>query len=327
MPANLPPTYHEAEDRYRSAGTTEEKIAALEEMLRIMPKHKGTDKLQADLKSRMAKLRRQPKKKGATRSASHMIPKEGAGQVVLVGPPNTGKSALVARLTHAKPEVADYPFTTREPVPGMLPFEDIAFQLIDLPPLSEEYVEPWLYDLIRRADLAWLVVEPADSLDELERVLKLLEPKHIELQPVGTEPPAEDAPGWTRLPTLLVVTGLDRSDSAESLKILEELLDHPWPLMPVSSVSGEGLDALARRTFDALGIVRVYTKQPGKPADRDQPFTLDKGSTVGDLAHTIHKDIHDKLKFARIWGENVYDGQTVQRDHVLEEGDVIELHA
>jgi ribosome-interacting GTPase 1 len=326
MPANLPPTYHEAEDRYRSASTTEDKIAALEEMLRIMPKHKGTDKLQADLKARLAKLRRQPKKKVGTRAASHVIPKEGAGQVVLVGPPNTGKSALVARLTHAKPEVADYPFTTREPTPSMLPFEDIAFQLVDLPPLSEEYVEPWLYDLIRRADLAWLVVEPSDSLDELERVLQLLEPKRIELHPAGAESTERDPPARIRLPTLLVVTGLDRPGSAESLKILEELLDRPWPLVAVSSVSGAGLDGLTRRTFEALGIVRVYTKQPGKPADLDQPFTLERGSTVADLAHTIHKDIQEKLKFARIWGENVFDGQTVQRDHVLEEGDVVELH-
>jgi len=327
MPANLPPTYHEAEDRYRSASTVEEKLAALEEMLRIMPKHKGTDKLQADLKSRIAKLKRQPKKKGARRSASHMIPKEGAGQIVLLGPPNTGKSALVARTTRARPEVAAYPFTTREAVPGMLAFEDIAFQLIDLPPLSAEYVEPWIYDLIRRADLAWMVVEPGDSLDEAALVLKLLEPKRITLHPAGTEPPQEDEPGWVRLPTLLVVTGMDRPGSDENLEILKELLERPWPVVPVSVVTGDGLDPLARRTYEALDIVRVYTKQPGKPPDRDEPFTLDRGSTVADLALSIHKDIRDQLKFARVWGKTVFDGQTVQQDHVLEEGDVVELHS
>jgi ribosome-interacting GTPase 1 len=326
MPANLPPTYHEAEDRYRSAGTTEEKIAALEEMLRIMPKHKGTDKLQADLKARIAKLRRQPKKKLSKRGATHVIPNEGAGQVVLLGPPNTGKSALVARLTRARPEVADYPYTTREPVPGMMPFEDIAFQLIDLPPLSAEYVQPWLYDLIRRADLVWMVVEPGDSLDEAALVLKLLEPKRIALHPAGVEPEKDDATGWTHLPTLLVVTGMDRPGSDENLEILKELLERPWPLVPVSTVTGEGLDTLTRRTFEAREIVRVYTKQPGKPPDRNEPFTLGRGSTVADLALSIHKDIREKLKFARVWGESVFDGQTVQQEHVLEEGDVVELH-
>jgi ribosome-interacting GTPase 1 len=325
MPANLPPAYHEAEHRYRAASTTEEKIATLEEMLRIMPKHKGTDKLQGELKSRIAKLKRQPKKKTG-HGASHIISSEGAGQIALIGPPNTGKSALVARLTHARPEVADYPFTTREPIPGMMPFEDIAFQLIDLPPLSEEYVEPWLYDLIRHADMGWLVVEPYDSLDELERVVSLLEPKKIEIHPVGFEPDGRREPGWIRFPALLVVTGMDRPDGPEDLEILKEILDRPWPVVPVSSVSGEGLEVLGRRTFDALGIVRVYTKQPGKPADLERPFTLDGGSTIADLARMIHKDIHDQLKFARIWGAAVFDGQTVQREHVLHEGDVVELH-
>jgi hypothetical protein len=327
MPANLPPDYHAAEERYRAAGTTEEKIAALEEMLRIMPKHKGTDKLQADLKSRIAKLRRQPRKKTGRRTPGHVIPREGAGQVALLGPPNTGKSALVARLTRARPQVADYPYTTREPTPGMLPFEDIAFQLIDLPPLSAEYVEPWIYDLVRRADLAWMVVEPGDSLDGAALVLKLLEPKRIALYPAGREPEEDDgAVGRTLLPTLLVVTGMDRSDAADNLEILRELLERPWPVVPVSTVSGEGLDELAARTFEALDIVRVYTKQPGKPPDREQPFTLVRGSTVADLAAAIHRDIREDLKFARVWGANVFDGQTVQQDHVLVEGDVVELH-
>ena len=326
MPANLPPTYHEAEERFRAAKTPEEKVVCLEEMLRIMPKHKGTDRLQADLKARIAKYKKQPKKKGGTRAASHIIPREGAGQISLVGPPNSGKSALVAALTHAKPEVADYPFTTREPLPGMMPFEDIAFQLIDLPPVSEEYVEAWLYDLVRRADLLWLVVDGSSSLDGLEQVRKLLEAKRIGIRPVGSDPPEDAAVGWTDKPGLLVVTGSDRPGSDENLEILRELLERPWPIVHVSPVAGEGLDELGRRTFEALGIVRVYTKQPGKPPDKEQPFTVEQGATVGDLARLIHKEISDKLKFARIWGENVFDGQTVQREHVLEEGDVIEIH-
>lgn len=326
MPANLTPAYRAAEDRFREARSNEEKIAALEEMLRLIPKHKGTDKLQGDIKSRLAKLRKQPRKKGATRTASHIIPHEGAGQIALVGPPNSGKSSLVASLTHAHPEVAEYPFTTREPVPGMMPFEDIAFQLIDLPPLSEQFVEPWVFDMIRRADLLWLVVECCASLDGFDMVRRLLEPKKIGLFPAGTSPPEESRPGWLHHPTLLVCTGVDHSGAAEDVAAFRELVETPWPAAPVCARIGEGLDALKRMTFEAMGIIRVYTKQPGKPADREQPFTLERGATIELLASQIHKDVAAKIRYARVWGESVFDGQTVQRDHVLEEGDVVEIH-
>jgi ribosome-interacting GTPase 1 len=326
MPANLPPTYHEAEQRYRAAVTTEEKIACLEEMFRIMPKHKGTDKLQADIKSRIAKLRRQPKKKAGTRTAPHHIPREGAGQVALIGPANTGKSSLVGKLTHAKPEVGEYPFTTRSATPGMMPFEDIAFQLIDLPPLSDEYVEPWVYDCIRRADLAWLVLDAEKALEGLELCQDLLQAKAIVMVPVGAAPSAERRPGWTDRKTLMVLTGLDKPGAGEDVSLLDELLEVPWPKVPVSNASGAGLELLGWKTFEALGILRVYSKQPGKPADREQPFTLPQGATVGDLARHIHKEIAERIKFARMWGGQVFDGQKVTSDHLLEEGDVVEIH-
>lgn len=326
MPANLPPVYHEAEDRYRAAKQPAEKIAALEEMLRLIPKHKGTDKLQGEIKARIAKLKRQPKKQGATRAFSYNIPKEGAGQVALVGPPNSGKSSLLDRLTRAEPEIADYPFTTREPVPGMMPFEDIAIQLIDLPPLSEEFVEAWVYDAVRRADLLWIVVRLSSSIDGLDLAERLLAAKNIAIRPAGTEPAEELPLGGLEKPALLVVTGRDRPDSDEGMEILVGLLDRPWPLQFVSALDGSGLEKLRRATFDALEIIRVYTKQPGKPPDRDQPYTLPREATVAELARQIHKDLHAQFKFARVWGRNVFDGQTVQREHVLCEGDVIEIH-
>ena len=327
MPANLPPAYHDAEERLRVAKSAEEKIAALEEMLAIMPKHKGTDHLQGDLRARIAKLRKQPSKKAGAHTFSHIIPKEGAGQVALAGPPNSGKSSLVTRLTHARPEIAEHPFTTRQPTPGMMPFEDIAFQLIDLPPLSEERVESWVFDLIRRADLIWLVVESASSLDGIDLVRRILEPKRVKIFPAGSRTPDESTLGWLHKPGLLVVTGVDRLHDPGDLAALRDLLDAPWPLIPVSSLSGEGIEDLRRRTFDALGVLRVYTKQPGKPADHSRPFTLWRGATVGDLAAMIHKELYEKMRYARIWGKAVFDGQTVQREHVLSEGDVVEIHS
>lgn len=327
MPANLPPAYHEAEARFRSARTPQEKVDALEEMLRVIPKHKGTEKLQASLKSRIARLRQTPKQKGGARARGPHVPREGAGQIALVGPPNTGKSALVACLTHAKPEVAAYPFTTREAVPGMMPFEDVAVQLVDLPPISPEHVEPWVYDLIRPADLLWIVVEQAGSLEGLEQTRRLLSARHIEPVPYGTSGTGDStAGGATRKPSLLVVTGLDRPESAGNLELLGELLEEPWPLLAVSTVDGKGLEDLRRRSFDALELIRVYTKKPGKPADHAQPYTLRRGATVADLAEAIHKDLVAQLRFARVWGPSAFDGQTVQREHVLADGDVVEIH-
>ncbi|MCX6553014.1 MAG: 50S ribosome-binding GTPase, partial [Acidobacteria bacterium] len=123
MPANLSPEYHRAEERLRGARSPDEKIAALEEMLRVIPKHKGTDHMQADLKGRIAKLRKEIGKKGGKGGFTFIVPREGAGQVAIAGPPNSGKSSLVRALTRATPAVGSYPFTTREPVPGMMPFE------------------------------------------------------------------------------------------------------------------------------------------------------------------------------------------------------------
>lgn len=326
MPANLTPVYKEAEAKFRSAVTREEKIAALEEMLRVIPKHKGTDKLQADLRSRLSKLKREPTKKGGAKGFSRKVPKEGAGQVVLAGMPNSGKSSLVASLTHARPEVADYPLTTRDTTPGMMPYEDIAIQLVDMPPLCEEHVEPWVYDVVRGCDLVWLVLSIEQPLVGYELTTRLLAEKAIGLSCPSSGTPAEARPGWLYKPTLLVVTGMDKDGAEGDLEALDELLETDLPLIPVSTSASSGLEDLTQRTFEALDVIRIYSKQPGKEVDREQPFTLRRGSTVGDLAKAIHKDVAEGLRFARVWGVDVFDGQSVKAAHVLEEGDVVEIH-
>jgi ribosome-interacting GTPase 1 len=325
MPANLTPDYLQAEVKFRAAVTREEKMEALEEMLRLLPRHKGTDKLHADLRARLSKLRLQPHSATA-KGFSHRIPREGAGQVALVGCPNAGKSSLVAALTHATPDVAPYPLTTRDATPGMMPFEDIAFQLVDLPPLCREHVEPWVYDLVRAADLVWLVATIEEALDGPDVVVQLLGTKAIELHPAGVDAAVADRPGWTAKPALLVVTGMDRPGAERDLGALRELLQAPWPIVPVSAVTRTGFPELARQTFAALTIVRIYTKEPGKDPDRRRPYTLPAGSTVGDLARTIHNDIATQLKFARVWGCGAFAGQAVGEAHVLAEGDVVEIH-
>ncbi len=326
MPANLTPVYKEAEAKYRSAVTPEEKVAALEEMLRVIPKHKGTDKLQADLRSRLSRLKREPKKKGPTKGFSHKVPKEGAGQVVLVGPPNAGKSSLVATLTHATPEVAGYPMTTRDTIPGMMPYEDIAIQLVDMPPLCEEHVEPWVYDVVRGGDFVWLVVSIERPLVGYELVSGLLDGKGLGVHPPGSGPPEGARAGWVFKPSFLVVTGMDRDGAEGDLEVMQELLETDLPIVSTSATDGSGLESLAKRTFDALDVIRIYTKQPGKEAEREKPFTLSMGSDVGDLASVIHNDVAEGFKFARVWGASLFDGQSVKAAHVLEDGDVVEIH-
>lgn len=327
MPANLTPEYLEAEERFKDAKTTPEKIAAVEEMLRTIPKHKGTEKMQGDLKRRLSKLRGELHRKGGAKAAPpvYYIKKEGAGQVALVGPPNTGKSALLARLTHATPEVADYPFTTRLPQPGMMLFENIQIQLIDLPALDAAFGEAWVPQAVRNADAAVLVVNlaAAEVLEQVADTLALLEKSKVVLG-AGSEPLGF---GVLRKSALLVGTKLDLPGARDTCAVLADLWSSHFPLHALSTLSGEGVEELRQKVFDLLGIVRVHTKAPGKKADLSAPFVLPRGSTVLDVAERVHKDFGAQLKFARVWGHSpARRGQMVERTYVVEDQDLIEFH-
>ena len=327
MPANLPPEYFEVEKRYREAKGPVEKIRGLEQMLAIVPKHKGTDKLRGDLRRRLSKLKSKQVEKKATsrREEAHRIEREGAGQIVLVGPPNVGKSALVAALTNATPEVADFPHTTWKPTPGMMPFDDIQIQLIDTPPMTREYVEPWLPDMVRLADMIVLVVDvTADPVQQLEDTVALLEEKRV--APLRPTPLYEGKQGWTFRPVLVVANKCDNDLAEENYQIFKDLLEDDWPMVAVSATTGRNLNLLKQELFERLEIIRVYTKARGKGPDRKSPFVLKKGATVEDLAAKIHKDFVGKLKFAKVWGNEVYDGQMIEREYVLKDGDMVELH-
>jgi len=324
MPANLTPEYMAADKKFKAAATPRDKLAALEEMLATIPKHKGTEKMQADLKRRIAKLRNevQQRKKGAARGKPfYQIDKEGAGQIVLIGGPNAGKSMLLAALTNAEPEVADYPFTTRAPQPGMCAYENVQFQMVDLPPIAPEFAEGWLYGIIRTADAAVIVVDLAadDLLSDTSAVLDQLGAANIRLVPG-----APDVPGEKR--AFAVANKLDVHGAGDRLAMLREFLGQ-LPVLPVSAVAGTGLDSLREQMFELLDVIRVYSKPPGKKVDLSAPFILRRGATVLDAADAIHKDFVAKLKYARLWGGETYQGQMVGRDHVLKDGDILELHA
>jgi ribosome-interacting GTPase 1 len=329
MPANLPPQYFDAEKRFREAKTTTEKVAALEAMLAIMPHHKGTDKLRADLRRRLSKLRdEQEHRRGGSRAALFSVKREGAGQVALVGIPNAGKSQLVAALTNATPEVADYPFTTQRPQAGMAAFENVQIQLVDLPPLTVEHTEPWTFNIMRGADVLLLVLDLShDPVSELETIREILRGQRIILR--GDEEDAENdaEPGSYLKRWLMVENKSDLPGTEENAIIFKELYAARFPLTMISAKEGgQELEALRGRLFALLDVLRVYSKRPGHEADLNTPVILKQGSTVLDLAKEIHKDFFAKLQYARIWGGGKYDGQRVQRDYILQDEDIIELH-
>jgi uncharacterized protein len=330
MPANLPPQYIKAEDDYRRATSPGDRLEALRELFRLLPKHKGTEKLQCDLKTRISRAREELEgaKAGGSKKAgiSYKVPSEGAGQVVLVGPANSGKSALLAALTNAKPEVAPYPFTTRTPQPGMATWEDVRLQLVDLPPVTADFMESWMPGLVASSDAALFVLDLGDDdlIDSAEVVLARMADSHVEL--VRELPFDSDDETLRHVKTVVVANKVDAEGAADRLAILREWYGDRFPIVETSATSRVQLDTLTTLAYDTLGVVRVYTKVPGKPADRSRPFTVPIGSTVLDLAREIHRDFEQSLKFAKVWGSGQFEGQTVRRDHELRDADVVELH-
>jgi uncharacterized protein len=330
MPANLPPQYIKAEDDFRRATSPAERLETLRELFRLLPKHKGTEKLQCDLKTKISRAREELEggKAGAGKKAgvSYKVPSEGAGQVVLVGPANSGKSALLASLTNAKPEIAPYPFTTRAPYPGMTTWQDVRFQLVDLPPVSADFLEPWMPGLVSSADAAVFVLDLADDdlVDSAEIALGRLADAHVNL--VGELPFDSEDEMLRHVKTVVAANKVDADGAVDRLAILREWYEPRFPIVAVSATRGIELDTLRSTAYDALGVIRVYTKIPGKPADRSKPFTVPIGSTVLDLARVIHREIEQSLKFAKVWGSGTFEGQTVRRDHELRDADVVELH-
>ncbi len=326
MPTNLPPEYYKIEEQFRASTDNAERIELLEEMLRVIPKHKGTDHLRADLRRKLSQLKEagQGHKGGGKQTSAFHVIREGAGQVAVIGCTNSGKSALVAALTHATPEVSPAPLTTWLPTPGMMPYANVQIQLIDTPPLNPDYVEPELYNLLRQVDLLLLLLNlQGDPLQEMEDALTLLAEHRI--LPQGRPAPAGDARRFTVKPLLVVANQVDDESLDADFAALCDLLEKPCPLLAVSVVAGRNLEPLKQAIFERMQIMRIYSKPPGKEANLESPFVLPIGSTVEEFAGRVHKDFLEHLKAARVWGEGVFDGQLVGREHVLHDGDVVEL--
>ncbi|KAA3661700.1 MAG: TGS domain-containing protein [Chloroflexi bacterium] len=326
MPTNLPAEAANAEERYRDAKTVSEKITTLEEYISLIPKHKGTDKLRADLRKRLSKLKEssQQQKGGGRQVSAFHVGKEGAGQAVVIGPPNTGKSALVTALTNASPDISASPFSTWEPTPGMMLFNNVQIQLVDTPPLNRDYMDPELMNLVRHADLLLLVVDlQTDPMEQIEDTIAILQENRIAPEQMQSQPSKQRILYY--IPLIVLVNKYDDESFDEDFEICCQLLEGEWTLIPISAETGRNLEKMQQRVFDQLDIIRVYSKPPFAEPDRSAPFVMQKGGTVEEFASHVHKDFVEKLKAARVWGKDVYDGQMVGRDHILHDGDVVEL--
>jgi len=312
MPANLTPQYMEAERRFKEAGTVQEKIAAVEEMMATIPRHKGTEKLQAELKKKMSALRKESEtqKKSGGRREFFVVDREGARQLAIVGAPNAGKSQMLRDLTNATPEVAEYPYTTRTPIPGMMVFENVRLQLVDLPPISREYTESWVAQVIRNADaVLWIVdISDDDVLERLDETQNWLANAKVDLG---------------KMKVLMVGNKTDAVGSDERASIVREIYQERFPFVLRSSKAEE----FKKIVYDFLDVVRVYTKAPGKKPDFNDPYVVPRGSTVLDVAEKVHRDFVENLKYARLWSSGKPEGIMVPRDFVINEGDVLELHS
>lgn len=329
MPANLTPQYHKAEEAFRRASSPEEELDALQLMLKEIPKHKGTDKLQAELKQKISKAKLEVEKasKGGSKRAGFKLPRQGAGRVVIIGAPNSGKSQLLKSMTRAEPAVAPYPFTTIEPMPGMMVFEDIQFQLVDTPPITADMFDPSVQALIRGADLVLLLFDLGsdDGATELMTVWEKLNSTKTRL---GKETYLdEEDVGVSYTKAFLVSNKWDLADAEERYELFKEFVAIDLIEYRVSAQEGTGLTELKKTIFEAIDVVRVYTKLPTKKeADFEKPFTVRRGGTILDIAELVHKDLAANFKNARVWGTKVFEGTFVKADYIVEDKDIVEIH-
>ncbi len=328
MPANLTPQYLRAEMAYRQSVTPSEQLEAAQAMLREIPKHKGTDRLQADLKSKIARLKIEVANKSSfpSRSPLKLIQRQGAGRVLLIGAPNVGKSQLLAAVTRAKPLVAAFPYSTQTPMPGMMMMEDCPIQLVDMPPISADYFSPDVFDFVRSADLVFWVIDLASNtlVEDSQAVLSRFQSSKTRLG-IRTAPDEFEI-GATETQTLVLFNKVDIEGAKENIEWMSEFLKIEFESLQVSGLQGDGLHQLPHEAFRRLDIVRVYAKDPrDREIVRTEPFLLKSGDTLVEFARQIHDDLADRLKSARVWSESKSECSLVKPDYQPEDRDVVEL--
>lgn len=336
MPANLSQQYRNAEKKYRKCDSPDEELECLQLMLREIPKHKGTDKLQADIKRKISKLKEFLQNRPARKStAGFRLPRQGAGRVVVIGGPNSGKSSLVTALTDSQPEVAEFPFTTRHPLPGLMPVDDIKIQLVDTPPITSQNYEASTEALVRGADLVLCLIDLAtdESIDDFGDLFSTVQNSRSRID--RSNRLDESDVGVTYSQAFLVWTKIDSELASERQAIFKELIAEKFgdqfcrlklPEVEFAVSKAEDFESLKRSIWESLEIVRVYTKDPqNKEPDFQNPMTLTKGAQVIDLASLIHQELAENFHSARLWRTGKHDATTVNGNFLLEDRDIVEI--
>ena len=281
------------------AKTNEEKLKWLEEMIRESPKHKSSEKMNANLKTRYIKLREKIEriKKSGKSSVKSGIKKEDM-QAVIVGLTNSGKSSLLSALTNASPSISQYDLTTKVPIVGITDYLGTKIQIIEIPAFGSEYYDK---GLVNTADVILIVITDISQIRTIEQGLERSEGKRI-----------------------IVFNKTDSLTENEVRKASATLSSRKYNFILVSAEKGEGLPQLKEKLFQSFGKIRIFTKEPGKQKS-EKPFVLEKSSKVKDVAKKVLKNL-SILKETRIWGpSSKFPGQIVGLSHELKDMDIIEF--
>jgi len=344
MPVNAPVEYFKAEEKFLSARSRDEKIKYLEEMIRLLPKHKSSENVLRNLRKKLAKLRSQQEKKAVSKP-KFVIKKEGAGQVCLMGLTNSGKSTLLKQLTNVDVEIANYAYTTKEPVVGMMRYEDVQIQLIEIPSTFTNDV----MSVVRNCDGIVFVLDGEKNLDEQkQRLLEIMQNSKIKINEKPKDIKIEkktlggiEIRGGYRIrgsiddvKQILLASGYsnclvivnENVDIEDIMDAMDRSLVYKNAVYLVTKRKDIDFERIKEEIWSMLSLIRIYTKSPGKSPEKN-PITLPVGSCVRDAASMIHKDFLSRFKFARVWGKSVkFNSQKVGLDHVLADKDILEIH-
>jgi ribosome-interacting GTPase 1 len=391
MPTNLPPEAMDKWAEVEAARSPREKMEKMQEFLKYVPQHKGTMKLRGQIKKKIAVIRNdleEKKRKGTGKSSGGpklFIEKEGAAQVALIGVTNVGKSCLMSAATNSKVVVTPTPYSTHEPVPGIMNYMDVQFQIVEAPAVIAGSADGRAggrvtLGLARNADGVILMVDLSrDPVGQLELVLGELEKSRVLVsKPSGrvdidrrhagaalriilvgrlidcsirdvedllrgykindaivrisgdvTLDDVEDAIFESTIykPAVVVGNKLDLNGAEANLRVLKKYVKDKLPVVAMSCARKEGLDKLGKAIFESLGVIRIYTKEPGMRTHSEHPFALRRGATVNDLAKNIHKEFVSNFLFAMVWAKRLpFSPKKVGLSFVLDDGDVVEIH-
>ena len=300
---NQSPFYQRAEKNFLEAENPEDKIRFLEEMIKECPKHKSSENMLANLRTRYKKLKSQSEKAKKSGKGSKAGIKKEDMQAVLIGKSNSGKSALLSLLTNASPRISDTKFTTTHPIIGMMNYEGANIQLIEIPGIESEYYNK---GLANTADTLLILITNLNQLPEIENKLSKTHGKKI-----------------------IIFTKSDILTDNEKRKISATLQSKKYNFVIISALQGqkdrEAIYDLKNKLLQSFGKIRVYTKEPKKEKSK-RPIILEPDSTVKRVAEKILKGFSNKVKETKIWGpSSKFPGQKVGLTHKLKDLDVVEF--